>query len=62
MNPEIEVELVLYLDGAEVSTRRERVQSTNLGVQHDFWAVVEGDIEAFQNIIRTRKDAEEPPF
>jgi len=60
MNPEIEVEVVLYIDGEEVSTRRERVHSTNTRSRQDFWAVVDADIRDFRQIIDARTDQGAP--
>lgn len=56
---EIEIELVLYIDGQEISSRRERVTSSSLPLRQDFWAVCENDIKDFRQRINAR---EEPPF
>lgn len=56
---EIEVEQVLLVDGQEVSTRRERVTSTNTRFRQDFWACCENNLKDFRQKINAY---EEPPF
>jgi hypothetical protein len=56
---EIEVEQVLYIDGQEVSTRRERVASTNVRFRQDLWACAENNLKDFRQKVNAY---EEPPF